>query len=492
MRRTAYISCLAAMAAGHVAAQTTGKIPITTRSDQARTLFLRARTLSETLMPHDAHALFQQAVALDPSFAMGEYYLASTAPTAKEVSDHLQKALALASNASPGERLVILGLEARNHADRARARQLAESLVVLYPRDERAHSGLAILCSAAQQYDKAVAEYRKAIELNPDYSIAYNQLGYAYRSAGNMEAAESSFRKYIALIPNDPNPYDSYAELLMKTGRFDESIAQYRKALSIDSHFGASYVGIAADHMLAGRHAAAVAELEKYYSIARDDSERRTALFNLAMVEVDNGATDLALQAMQRSFAIAKAAGDTANMMVDKIASADILLEAGRLETARDTYAQAHDLAAASSFPVAVKQDNDLARHYDAARVALVQHDLALARSEAAAYASGALARKNDVRVRQAHELNGLLALHDKNYDQTLTELALADRENPAVLYAIARAHAGKGDVAKAREVSAQVVHMNILPTLPYVFTRASLAAATRSATSESSHGKPR
>src|SRR5882672_7289115 len=108
MHRVAYLCCLAANIA---AAQTDGKIPITTRSAEARAVFLRARALNETLKAHDAHALFAQAVAIDPAFAMGEYYLASTAPTANEQSDHLRKALALAGAASPGERLTILGLE---------------------------------------------------------------------------------------------------------------------------------------------------------------------------------------------------------------------------------------------------------------------------------------------------------------------------------------------------------------------------------------------
>src|SRR3954462_12470367 len=106
--------------------QSNGKIPITTRSEAARSLFLRARALNEELKTHEAHALFQQALGLDSSFAIAEYYLASTAPTAKEASEHLRRALALAPGVSAGERLMILGLDARTHADRTRARQLAE------------------------------------------------------------------------------------------------------------------------------------------------------------------------------------------------------------------------------------------------------------------------------------------------------------------------------------------------------------------------------
>jgi len=486
MRRMALALCLIG------AYQDTGKVPITTRSDEARALYLQARALNETLKPHEAYALFAKSVAVDPTFAMGEYGLASTAPTAKEVSEHLGKALSLSSKVSPGERLFILGLQARSQADRARARQLAESLVVQYPRDERARVALGAIYSAQQMHAKAIAEYEAAIRINPNHSLAYNQLGYAYRSVGNMAAAETAFRKYIALLPNDPNPYDSYAELLMKTGRFDESIAQYRKALSIDPHFSGSPVGIAADEMLAGRHAAAVAELEKYYANARDDHERRAALVNEAMIYVDAGATDKAVGAMDRSRRLAAAIGDTASMSADDVAAADILLAAGRAEAARDRYRQAHALMASSSLAADVKQDDEVARHYDVARVALARHDVAAARAEAAAYASGAAARKNDARIRQSRELNGLVALEEKQFDASLRELARADQENPAVWYAMARAYAGKGDSVKAKQLSEQAVHLNVLPTFPYVFTRAVIAGATRSATSENAHGKPR
>ena len=485
MRRLVLAVCLIG------AYQDTGKIPITTRSEEARTLYLRARALNETLKPHEAYALFARAVASDPAFALGEYGLASTAPTAKDVSEHLRKALALSSSVSLGERLLIRGLEARTQADRATARQLAESLVVLYPRDERARVALGAIYSAQQLHDKSIAEYETAIRINPNHSLAYNQLGYAYRSVGNMSAAETAFRKYIALLPNDPNPYDSYAELLMKTGRFDESTAQYRTALAIDPHFSGSPVGIAANEMLAGRHAAAIAELEKYYANARDDHERRAALANEAMVYVDEGATDKAVKAMQRNRALAAAIGDTASMSADDIAAADILLAANRVDAARERYRQAHALVASSSLAADVKQDDELARRYDMARVALAKHDLAAARADAAEYANGAGVRKNDARIRQAHELNGLLALEEKQFDASLRELAQADQESPAVWYAMARAHAGAGDSAKAGELSARAAHWNELPTLSYVFTRAAIAAATRSATSENAHERP-
>jgi superkiller protein 3 len=494
MRSIAGVLLLAATVSGAPTAgsQETGKIPITTSSEAARALFLRGRALNETLTGHDARVPFEQAIALDPAFALDEYYLASTAPTANDRSAHLAKAVALVARASAGERLMILGMQARVHADRALERQLAESLVALYPRDERAHGVLALVYAGRREYANEIAEYQKAVAINPGYALAYNQLGYAYRSLGDMSAAESAFERYIAAMPNDPNPYDSYAELLMKMGRFDESIVQYRKALAIDPHFGASHIGIAADEMYSGRTGNAVGELRKYHDSARDDGERRSALFNEAMVHVDHGGTDAALQAMEKSYALARASGDTLNMAADDVVAADILLDAGRLDAARERYTRAHDLVAASSLPAAVKADDALARGYDAARLALARHDVGAARADASAYLIGATERKNDARVRQAHALNGAVALEEKQFDRSLAELALGDQEDPAVWYTMARAWMGKGDKLKAGDLTARAAHMNILPTLPYVFTRAAISGATQSATAGTPGGRPR
>ena len=469
-----------------------GKIPVTTNSPSALEIFLRGRTLNENLQAHEAHALFQQAVSVDPSFAFGEYSIATTSPTTRERDEHLRKAIALAVHASAGERLLILGFQARTHGDPDGARQIADSLVKLYPNDERAHWTLANACAAQQQYERAIAEFKAAIAIDTRYALAFNQLGYAYRSAGQMTAAENAFRQYIALVPNDPNPYDSYAELLMKLGRFDESIVQYRKAQAIDAHFAGSFVGIAADEMYAGRYDAAVTEAERYFGVARDDGERRTALLTLALIHVDHGATVKALRAMERRYALAGAIGDTVNMSADGVLIAGILLEAGRPEAARERFEQAHTLLSESSADSDTKRDDALGARYDAARVALAKHLLPTARAEALAYATEAAARRNEARVRQAHELTGLVALAAKEFDASLVALALADQQNPAVLAATAQAYAGRGESAKAQEFEAQARHMNILPTFPSVFTRAALAASTRSVTSGSAGERPR
>jgi tetratricopeptide (TPR) repeat protein len=450
----------------------TGAVPLTSGSGEARRLYLEGRALSEQLRLHDGRALYEQAAKTDPAFAMAHYQLAVNAATAKDFFAHLKEAVALADKVSEGERLMIQAAEAGGNANPARAFELQQELVARYPGDERAHFLLGGGYFGRQEYDKAIEQYRTATELNPGFSPAYNLLGYAYRQVQRYDDAEAAFRKYIELIPGDPNPYDSYAELLMKMGRFDESLAQYRKALEVNRHFTPSRVGIANNLMLQGRHDAAAAEMDALHGAARDDADRRTALFVKGVILVDAGHTDAAIREIEREYALDARLADSANMSGDALMIGNMLLDAGRTTEAAMRFQQALDLIERSSLSDDVKQDARLGDHLNRGSVALASGDLTTARSEAAAYAEGARSRQNQFRLQQAHQLEGAIALKEKQYDAAIGHLAQANQQDPQVLYLTALAWQGKGDGAKAKDFAGRAAHANILPLVTYAFVR--------------------
>ncbi len=459
-------------AATPAATPNAGAVPLTTASDEARRLYLEGRALSEQLRAHDGRKLYREALAADPSFAMAHYQLAANAATAKDFFDHLGQAVALADRASEGERLTILALEAGGNADPRKQLAYQQELVSRYPGDERAHFLLGGGYFGRQEFEKAIEQYQRATTINPDFSPAYNLLGYAYRNLERYDEAESAFKRYIELIPDDPNPYDSYAELLMKTGRFDESIAQYRKALSQDSNFTPSQVGIANNLMLQGRHAEGAAKMDRLYRAARDDGDRRTALFVKGVIHVDAGKFEAAVREIEKEYALDTRLADTANMSGDAQLVGNILLQAGRTDAAAEKFRLALDLIEKSSLSDDLKQDTRLADHYNHGRVALARGDLGTAKSAATQYATGAESRHNQVRIRQAHELAGRIALAEKDYDRAIAELEQANQQDPYVLYTTALAWRGKGDGARAKELAGRAANANVLPLVTYAFIR--------------------
>jgi tetratricopeptide (TPR) repeat protein len=449
-----------------------GAVPISTNSAEARQLYLEARAVAEQLRAHEGRKLYEQAAAADPTFAMAHYQLAVNSATAKDFLEHIKEAVALSDRASEGERLFILAAEAGGNANPAKALEYQEELVRKYPRDERAHQLLGTTYFGRQEYDKAIEQYRAATAINPSFSPAYNLLGYAYRSLEQYDSAEAAFKKYIELIPGDPNPYDSYAELLLKTGRFNESIAQYRKALAHDSNFVASTVGIATNLMYQGKHQAGAAEMDRLYQRARDDGERRTALFVKGVILVDGGKTDAALKEIQREYELDAKLADTANMSGDALLLGNILLDAGRLAPAEQQFTRSLELVEKSSLSPDVKEDTRLADQYNRGRIALARGDDSAAATAAEGYTKGAEARHNLFRVRQAHELTGQIALARKNYDAAIAHLGQANQQDPAVLYATALALKGKGDAVEAKELAAKAAGANVLPLISYAFVR--------------------
>jgi tetratricopeptide (TPR) repeat protein len=469
---TIWSACNNTNAAQAVVALDSGKIPVTTKSEDARKEFLQGQSLADRLLGQESLQHFDQAIALDPDFASAEMARAASSPTTQDFFDHLKKAVALSDKVSQGEKLVILAAEAGTNGDSVKQKEYLDQLVAAYPNDERAHFNLGNYYFGQQDLAEAIEQYKKTTTLAPDFSGAYNILGYAYRQQGDYANAEQSFKKYIELIPNDPNPYDSYAELLLKMGRFDDSIVQYRKALSIDPHFVPSHFGVSADLMYTGKPDAAAAELQTMAEQSRNDGELRTALFGLCVVAADRGKLDEALRQIDKEYAVAEKKSDVASMSADLQAKGNIILETQKYDAAAQVFERSLQLIESSGLSQEIKDNATLLHHFNLAEVAIGKKDFVAAKMHADEFQKGAEASKNPAQVKQSHELAGRLALSEKDYDKAIAELELANQQDPLNIYRMGQAYQGRGDIAKAHELYNQAAEFNSLPQLNYAFIR--------------------
>jgi tetratricopeptide (TPR) repeat protein len=453
-------------------ASSTGKIPITTKSEAARSEYLLARELSEKLEAQASLAHYDKAIVLDADFAMAELGRATNSPTAGERFQHLHKAVSLAGKVSDGERLAILATEAGLNGDVAKQKQYCEKLAESYPNDERAQWRLGSFYAAQQDEATAITHYKKAVDAAPGFALAYNSLGYGYRALRDYAHAEEAFRKYAELLPADPNPYDSYGELLLKMGRFEESIAQYKKALANDAHFAGSHLGIAADLMYMGKSDEAKAELEILAAHPGNDAELREAIYGLAVVAFDRGNAEQALQQIEREYAVAEKSNGVVDMATDLQAKGAILIQLQKYGEAKREFDRAWQLIEGSQQSAEFKDKARQIHAYNLAYVFVGVKDFSSAQREMENFRKGAEGSKDAVRMQQAHELAGTLALAQKDYDRAITELAQADPQNPMNLYDLYLAYEGKGDTAKAGQFCAKAASLNSLPDLNYAFIR--------------------
>lgn len=449
-----------------------GKVPITTKSNEARALYLQGRDLAESLQGQESRSFFEQAIEKDPDFAMAHLQLAFAQPSAKEFFASLDRAVLLVDQVSDGEQYWIKGVDAGVNGFAMKQREYYQRMVEAYPNDERAYNLLGNNYFGQQEYQAAIEQYNKAVEIAPNFSQPYNQMGYAYRFLGNYEEAEAAFRKYIELIPNDPNPYDSYAELLMKMGRFDESIASYKEALTQNPHFVASYLGIATNLVLKCEHQEAREILQELYDQARDNGERRAALFAKTVSYVDEGDFEKAMEQQDIQYDLAQQINDPSAMAGDLVIKGNILLEMGNADEAMDMFMSAVELVEGSELSEEVKDNTRRAFLYNEARAALVGKDFETAHAKATEYLKAVTDISNPFQIRLAHEVAGMIALAEENYDIALGEFRKANQQNPYNLYRMALAYKGIGDNENAKNFCQKAANYNALNNINYAFCR--------------------
>lgn len=99
-----------------------------------------------------------------------------------------------------------------------------------YPDVAESYQSLSYYCAKVEDYESAVENAKKAIELDPDNPGHILNLGYYLISLEQFEEAEKAFDKYMELLPDAPNVYDSRGDLYMAAGEYDKAYENFMKA----------------------------------------------------------------------------------------------------------------------------------------------------------------------------------------------------------------------------------------------------------------------
>lgn len=92
-----------------------------------------------------------------------------------------------------------------------------------------------------KQWEAAVESYRRAVELNPNYSWFYHSLGEGLFELGKWQEAVDVYRRAIELNPNFSWSYYNLGKSLMKLHKLEEAVIVYRGAIELNPDFAWSY-----------------------------------------------------------------------------------------------------------------------------------------------------------------------------------------------------------------------------------------------------------
>jgi tetratricopeptide (TPR) repeat protein len=144
-----------------------------------------------------------------------------------------------------------------------------------------------------KNYSAARQAYDKAIAINPNFSLALNNLAYLYSEHfGNLDKAYQLAEKARQLLPDDPSTADTLGWILYKRGEFgralgiiQESAAKLPTEPEIQFHLGMT-------HYMLGEEDAARVALEQASNASRDFPGKDEARHRLRVLAIDVGVAD--------------------------------------------------------------------------------------------------------------------------------------------------------------------------------------------------------
>jgi WD40 repeat protein/Flp pilus assembly protein TadD len=142
----------------------------------------------------------------------------------------------------------------------------------LNPKDATAWYGRGFAYDKLAQWDKAVADYSRAIELAPKYKDAWYNRGIAYRRLGHWDKALDDFSRAIDLDPKFALAWGNRGLAYLDAGQLDNAVADFSRVIELAPKLAPAWYNRGYAYLRLGQHAKAVADYSRAIELDPKDA----------------------------------------------------------------------------------------------------------------------------------------------------------------------------------------------------------------------------
>lgn len=135
------------------------------------------------------------------------------------------------------------------------------------------HAALGLALTHNWEWSSAETEFKRAIELKPDYPTAYHWYATLLSSQGRHSEALAAIKKGRELDPLSPIMQVNVGLVFHRARQYEQAIEELRKGLELDPNFPQARAALSAVYLMKGMFAEAIAEAEKALALSRGESE---------------------------------------------------------------------------------------------------------------------------------------------------------------------------------------------------------------------------
>ena len=145
-----------------------------------------------------------------------------------------------------------------------------------------------------RKYDDAIADYDRAIALDPSYAMAYNNRGFAKLNKGDYDGAIDDCSRAIAIDPNNAAAYNNRGTAKAHKGDYDSAIDDYDRAIAIDPNNAPLHDNRGVAKLSIGDYDGAIDDCSRAIELKPDEAlaYRNRGMIWLRLSEWDNAKAD--------------------------------------------------------------------------------------------------------------------------------------------------------------------------------------------------------
>jgi tetratricopeptide (TPR) repeat protein len=157
-----------------------------------------------------------------------------------------------------------LGIAHINEGEDEAALDYFNAAVNSDPGDYMSYFYIGSIYENTEDFDNAIAAYKKSISINPHYAQALNNLGYCYKEKQYYTYAIDYYKKAIAEMPENEGFHYNIGNVYMQKDDLENASGSYRKAVELNPSFAKPHYNLGRIYANKEMYKEAVREFDLY------------------------------------------------------------------------------------------------------------------------------------------------------------------------------------------------------------------------------------
>ncbi|MGY6529840.1 MAG: tetratricopeptide repeat protein [Cyanobacterium sp.] len=165
------------------------------------------------------------------------------------------------------------GNELRDSQDYEEAIEQYSRAIELNPNYVDAYYNRGLTYADLKDFDRAIADYTQAITIDPEYLNAYNNRGVLYANLGDYERAIADYQKVLESDPNYVLAHNNLGVAYDSLERYQEAIASYTRAIELDPSYVLALTNRGLSHGSSGNYENAISDYNQAITIQPNNAD---------------------------------------------------------------------------------------------------------------------------------------------------------------------------------------------------------------------------